>query len=53
MSIVTLKSVDCDECGRGSSCLQPTAAKARKVALEDGWTYHDGKDYCPDCEVET
>ena len=51
MSIVTLKSVDCDGCGRGSAWLKLTAASARAEARIDGWKHRGDEDYCPFCEV--
>jgi hypothetical protein len=41
---------DGDECHTNTGYLSvSTATEAREQLKERGWTYKNGKDYCPDC----
>ena len=52
MSIVTTRTITCDECGAQFSWREPRGDNADVLYfLDHVWKHHDGKDYCERCEV--
>ncbi len=51
MSCTIETIIACDLCGEnnGADDRSSTAKKIRASRKAEGWTYKDGRDYCPDC----